>query len=402
MLFEELGLSPEILAGIESQGYTTPTPIQEKAIPVVLARHDILAGAQTGTGKTAAFVLPLLHLLKSTHSNNGTRPRALVLAPTRELAAQVGQSVKTYGKGLHLRSTIIYGGVGFQPQVSQLRKGVDIVIGTPGRLLDLANQRILDLSQIEFLIMDEADRMLDMGFIHDVRKIINLIPKKRQTLFFSATYSREVKKLADTILNNPKTVEIERKSLAAENIEQRLFYVPKPRKSALLTRLIKDGEWKQALVFTRTKHGANKLTKQLEQVGIRATAIHGNKSQSQRTRALANFKDNRVRILVATDVAARGLDIDQLPHVVNYDLPQVAEDYVHRIGRTGRAGYTGEAVSLVSEDEGKLLYAIERLIKKEITVSTAEGFSIPKPTFTDNPRPRTSRGNNNRNRWKRR
>lgn len=374
MSFENLGLSPEILTGIKFQGYVTPTPIQEKAIPVVLAGKDILAGAQTGTGKTAAFTLPLLHLLSNSDHPGGHSPRALVLAPTRELAAQVAASIETYGKGLKIRSTVIFGGVGANPQIQRLRKGVDIVIGTPGRLLDLAGRKALDLSRIEFLILDEADRMLDMGFIHDIRKIIKMVPQKRQTLFFSATYSQDIKKLSDTILRKPVMVEVARENTAAETVTQSVYHVTKTRKRALASRLIKDGKWDQVLIFTKTKHGANRLAKQLDSDGISSAAIHGNKSQSARTRALADFKAGKVRALVATDIAARGLDIDRLPHVVNYDLPHVSEDYVHRIGRTGRAGCTGEAVSLVANDEIKLLRAIERMMKKQVPVKVLEGF----------------------------
>lgn len=377
MSFENLGLRPEILTGVKFQGYIEPTPIQRQAIPVIIQGRDILAGAQTGTGKTAAFTLPLLHILSAQGHRGGHRPRALVLTPTRELAAQVGKSVETYGRGLHIRSTVIFGGVGIDPQIKQLRRGVHIVIGTPGRLLDLAGQKVLDLSCIEVLILDEADRMLDMGFIHDIRKIIHMVPKKRQTLFFSATYSKEIKTLADTILYRPKMVEVERQSVAAETVDQSVFHVPKSRKCELLSRLITEGDWIQVLVFTKTKHGANRLARQLGKNGIMATAIHGNKSQSARTLALADFKAGKVRVLVATDIASRGLDIDRLPHVVNYDMPNVAEDYVHRIGRTGRAGSTGESISLVTDDEVKLLRAIERLIKKVIPVKHFEGFSGP-------------------------
>jgi ATP-dependent RNA helicase RhlE len=377
MSFENLGLRPEILTGVKFQGYIEPTPIQEKAIPVIIEGRDILAGAQTGTGKTAAFTLPLLHILSTQGHRGGHRPRALILTPTRELAAQVGKSVETYGKGLHIRSAIIFGGVGSGPQINILRKGVNIVIGTPGRLLDLAGQKFLDLSRIEILILDEADRMLDMGFIHDIRKIIQMVPKKRQTLFFSATYSKEIKALADTILNKPKMVEVARQNAAAENVDQSVYHVPKSRKCDLLSHLILEGNWDQVLVFTRTKHGANRLAKQLGKNGIGASAIHGNKSQSARTLALAEFKAGKVRVLVATDIASRGLDIDRLPHVVNYDMPNVAEDYVHRIGRTGRAGSTGESISLVTDEEIKLLRAIERLIKKVIPVNSIDGFSKP-------------------------
>ncbi len=377
MSFENLGLRPEILTGVKFQGYIEPTPIQEQAIPVIIEGRDILAGAQTGTGKTAAFTLPLLHILSTQGHRGGHRPRALILTPTRELAAQVGKSVETYGKGLHVRSAIIFGGVGIGPQINLLRKGVNIVIGTPGRLLDLAGQKVLDLSRIEVLILDEADRMLDMGFIHDIRKIIRMVPKRRQTLFFSATYSKEIKALADTILYKPKMVEVARQNAAAENVDQSVYHVPKSRKCELLSHLILEGNWDQVLVFTRTKHGANRLAKQLGKNGIAASAIHGNKSQSARTLALTEFKAGKVRILVATDIASRGLDIDRLPHVVNYDMPNVAEDYVHRIGRTGRAGSTGESISLVTDEEIKLLRAIERLIKKVIPVNSIEGFSKP-------------------------
>lgn len=370
MTFQHLGLRPEILTGVQSQGYHTPTPIQEEAIPVVLSGRDILAGAQTGTGKTAAFTLPILQLLSTSVAPKSRRPRTLILAPTRELAAQVGESVRLYGKGLKLRSAIVFGGVGIQPQIQTLRRGVEIVIGTPGRLLDLVGQRELDLSGIEILVLDEADRMLDMGFIHDIRKLIRYLPKQRQTLFFSATYSKEIKALSDTILHRPVRVEVTPENTAAETVTQSVYHVPKAHKRHALAQIIHSGDWEQVLVFTRTKHGANRLAQQLERSGITATAIHGNKSQSARTRALAEFKACEVRALVATDIAARGLDIDGLPHVVNFELPHVAEDYVHRIGRTGRAGSSGEAVSLVSEDEGPLLKGIEKLLKQRIPVKT--------------------------------
>ncbi len=375
MSFENLGLRPEILTGVKFQGYIEPTPIQRQAIPVIIQGRDILAGAQTGTGKTAAFTLPLLHILSTQGHRGGHRPRALVLAPTRELAAQVGESIETYGQGLHIRSAVIFGGVNINPQIKRLRQGVNIVIGTPGRLLDLVGQKFLDLSRIEVLVLDEADRMLDMGFIHDIRKIIRMVPKKRQTLFFSATYTKEIKTLADTILYRPKLVEVARQSAAAENVDQSVFHVPKSGKCELLSHLILEGDWNQVLVFTRTKHGANRLAKQLGKNGIMAAAIHGNKSQSARTLALADFKACKVRVLVATDIASRGLDIDRLPHVVNYDMPNIAEDYIHRIGRTGRAGSTGEAISLVTDDEAELLHAIERLLKKVVPVKRIEGFS---------------------------
>ena len=402
MSFQNLGLRPEILAGVELQGYSEPTPIQKQAIPVILQGRDILAGAQTGTGKTAAFTLPLLHFLSSNKHPGGNRPRALVLTPTRELAAQVGDSIKTYGHGLHISSTTIFGGVGINPQIQRLRKGVDIVIGTPGRLLDLAGRKVLNLSLIQVLILDEADRMLDMGFIHDIRKIIKMVPKKRQTLFFSATYSEEIKKLSDTILVNPELVEVARRNKAAENVDQGVYHVPKAHKRQLLSHLINEGDWSQVLVFTRTKHGANRLAKQLEIDGISATAIHGNKSQSARIRALAEFKASQVKVLVATDIASRGLDIDKLPHVVNYELPQVPEDYIHRIGRTGRAGYSGKAISLVMNDEIKKLRAIERLLKKSIPVNKAEGFIGVTPVRKElnNNRPKKNVNKPSRNRQK--
>lgn len=384
MLFEELGLRSEILNGVKNQGYVKPTLIQKHAIPVILDGRDILAGSQTGTGKTAAFTLPLLDLLRKNGQVCGKSPRALVLTPTRELAAQVSESINTYGHGLHIRSKVIFGGVSINPQIKSLQKGVDIVIGTPGRLIDLMDRKVLDLSHIEFLILDEADRMLDMGFIHDIRKIIRKIPKKRQTLFFSATYTKDIKELADTILNNPKFVEVEREHKTAENIDQGVYFAPKSRKSELLSHIIKEGSWKQVLVFTRTKHGANRLAKHLQANGITSTAIHGNKSQTARTTALSEFKSCNVRVLVATDIASRGLDIERLPYVVNYEIPQVPEDYVHRIGRTGRAGSSGKAVSLVMEEELKLLRAIERLIKKEIPVYDIKGFSEPKTVNKNN------------------
>jgi len=367
MSFTTLGLSKPLLRAIAEQGYSEPTPIQKQAIPVVLAKKDILAGAQTGTGKTAGFTLPLLQLL-SERPLKGKKPyiRALILTPTRELAAQVAESVETYGKYLPYRSTVIFGGVSINPQITKLRKGVDIVIATPGRLLDHANQRTIDLSKVECLVLDEADRMLDMGFIHDIKKILALLPKNRQNLLFSATFSEEIKRLADGLLNAPTLIEVARRNTASESVKQVVHPVDRERKRELLSHLIRTENWKQVLVFTRTKHGANRLTTQLEKDGISAAAIHGNKSQTARTKALANFKQGAVRVLVATDIAARGIDIDQLPHVVNFELPNVPEDYVHRIGRTGRAGHEGEAMSLVCIDEDKLLRDIEKLIKRKI------------------------------------
>jgi len=398
MRFDQFGLKKELLVGINTQGYTEPTPIQKQAIPIILQGNDILAGAQTGTGKTAAFTLPLLHLLSDQDCFKSRYPKALILTPTRELAAQVGASVVQYGQGSSLRSTIIFGGVGINPQKKRLRQGVDIVIGTPGRLLDLANQRELDLSHIKIAILDEADRMLDMGFIHDIRRIIRLLPQKRQTLLFSATYSKEIKTLANTILSRPKFVEVARGNTTAETINQCIYHVPKSRKKDLLSHLIKKGNWNQVLVFTKTKYGAKRLAQLLAKEGIQSTSIHGNKSQNSRTRALAEFKDWKVRVLVATDIASRGLDIDQLPHVVNYELPYVAEDYVHRIGRTGRAGSTGEAISLVSEEELKLLRRIEGLIKMKISVNPCDGFSEPlksSPKIYPPSKKRTNKNNNN-------
>jgi len=387
MSFDTLGLSADILRAISEQGYNEPTPIQRKAIPVVLDGKDVLAGAQTGTGKTAGFTLPLLERLSNGPAKGGRRPvRALVLTPTRELAAQVGDSVKTYGRHLPLRSAVIFGGVKINPQIDKLRRGVDILVATPGRLLDHVGQRTVDLSQVEILVLDEADRMLDMGFIHDIRKVMALLPDNtaRQTLLFSATFSNEIKQLANRLLNNPEFIEVARRNTTAERIEQRMHPVDKLRKRELLSYLIGSGDWRQVLVFTRTKHGANRLAEQLGKDGLTAAAIHGNKSQGARTRALAGFKKGDVRVLVATDIAARGLDIDQLPHVVNYELPNVPEDYVHRIGRTGRAGNEGEAISLVCVDELKLLRDIERLLKREIPRVTLEGYE-PDPSIKAEP-----------------
>lgn len=386
MSFESLGLNADILRAVSEKGYTTPTPIQLQAIPPVLEGKDLMGGAQTGTGKTAGFTLPLLQRLMETRkSDGGKRPiRALVLAPTRELAAQVGESIADYGKHLPLRSTVIFGGVKINPQISKLRQGVDILIATPGRLLDHINQRTIDLSQIEILVLDEADRMLDMGFIHDIRKLLAIIPKQKQTLLFSATFSADIKKLANGLLKSPVLIEVARENTTAESVSQVVHPVDKKRKRELLSFLIGSNDWKQVLVFTRTKHGANKLTEQLGKDGITAAAIHGNKSQGARTKALANFKSNAIRVLVATDIAARGIDIEQLPHVVNFELPNVPEDYVHRIGRTGRAGSEGEAMSLVCVDELKLLKDIERLIKANIPKVTFEGYE-PDPSIKAEP-----------------
>ncbi len=392
MSFNTLGLSEPILRAIKEQGYSEPTPIQKQAIPIILSKKDVLAGAQTGTGKTAGFTLPLLQRLSEGVPAKGKRHvRALILTPTRELAAQVAESVETYGKHLSFRSTVIFGGVSINPQITTLRRGVDIVIATPGRLLDHVGQKTLDLSKVEFLILDEADRMLDMGFIHDIKKVLAILPKQRQNLLFSATFSNEIKRLADDLLNAPVLIEVARRNKAAESVRQVVHQVDRERKRELLSHLIKDGDWKQVLVFTRTKHGANRLTTQLEKDGISAAAIHGNKSQTARTKALANFKQGAVRVLVATDIAARGIDIDQLPHVVNYELPNVSEDYVHRIGRTGRAGNEGEAVSLVCVDEDEYLRNIEKLIKGSVKKVVIKGFE-PDPSIQAEPIQQRSAG----------
>lgn len=386
MSFQDFNLLPELLRALTDKGYVEPTAIQRQAIPIVLGGGDLMGGSQTGTGKTAGFTLPILHNLMKRHGGKGA-VRALILTPTRELAAQVEESVRIYGKYLPLRSTALFGGVNIGPQIGKLRRGVDIVVATPGRLLDLVNQRAVDLSQVEVVVLDEADRMLDMGFIVDIRKILALLPKKRQSLLFSATFSFEVKKLADDLLTAPKLVEVERENLTASKVSQVIHPVDNSRKRELLSHLIRSQEWKQVLVFTRTKHGANKLSTQLEDDGISTVAIHGNKTQGQRSKALADFKKGKVQVMVATDIAARGLDIDHLPHVVNYDLPMMAEDYVHRIGRTGRAGREGCAVSLVSIDEHKLLRGIERLLKRKIDQEVVPSYepdpSIkPEPIFT--------------------
>jgi ATP-dependent RNA helicase RhlE len=373
MLFTSLGLSAETLRAIGEQGYATPTPIQAKAIPVVLEGRDLLAAAQTGTGKTAAFTLPLLERLKGGRAAPKA-PRALVLTPTRELAAQVQDSIVTYGKYLPLRSTVIFGGVGINPQIDALRRGVDILVATPGRLLDHANQRTVDLSRVEILVLDEADRMLDMGFIHDIRRVLALLPAKRQNLLFSATFSDDIRRLAEGLLNDPVSVEVAVRNTTAARVSQLVHPVDAGRKRALLSHLIGQGDWRQVLVFTRTKHGANRLAEQLTRDGLSAAAIHGNKSQNARTKALSDFKQGSIRILVATDIAARGLDIQDLPYVVNYELPSVPEDYVHRIGRTGRAGAEGEALSLVSVDERRQLGAIQRLLKRELPAVVVPGF----------------------------
>ena len=384
MSFDSLGLSAEILRAVSEQGYSEPTPVQKQAIPLILEGRDLLAGAQTGTGKTAGFTLPLLQLLSQRPGKSARKPRALVLTPTRELAAQIGENVEAYGRHLSLKSTVIFGGVKINPQIDRLRRGVDILVATPGRLLDHVGQKTLDLSAVEILVLDEADRMLDMGFIHDIKKVLALLPRKRQNLLFSATYNSTIRQLADGLLDNPAQVEVAQRNTTAERVSQRVHPVDKARKRELLSWLIGDGEWRQVLVFTRTKHGANRLAEQLGKDGISAAAIHGNKSQGARTKALAGFKQGDIRVLVATDIAARGLDIDQLPHVVNYELPNVPEDYVHRIGRTGRAGREGEAVSLVCVDEHKLLRDIEKLLKKPIPSQVIEGYE-PDPSIPAEP-----------------
>ena len=378
MSFESLGLSAELLRALGEQGYTIPTPIQLQAIPVILEGRDILAAAQTGTGKTAGFTLPMLQRLTGDEEakRQPKQPRALVLVPTRELAAQVAESVTTYGRHLNLKSAVIFGGVKINPQIAALRSGVDILVATPGRLLDHVQQRTLDLSRVEILVLDEADRMLDMGFIHDIRKVLALLPPKRQNLLFSATFSGEIRTLADKLLDRPVSVDVAPRNSAAELVEQVVHPVDQGRKRELLSHLIGANNWRQVLVFTRTKHGANRLAKQLDSDGLTAAAIHGNKTQGARTRALAGFKDGSVRVLVATDIAARGLDIDQLPHVVNFELPNVAEDYVHRIGRTGRAGNEGEAMSLVCVDELRLLRDIERLLGRKIRSEVMPGYEV--------------------------
>lgn len=374
MKFTELGLSAPLLEAVTEQGYTEPSPIQAQAIPAVLAGRDVMAAAQTGTGKTAGFTLPLLENLSKNKRARNNQVRALVLTPTRELAAQVAESVQTYGKKLPLSSTVVYGGVKINPQMAKLRRGADVLVATPGRLLDLYQQNAVKFDSLEILVLDEADRMLDMGFIHDIKKILAVLPKKRQNLLFSATFSDDIRRLAKGLVNNPVEVSVSPRNTTAETVEQWLCPVDKGQKSAVLTYLIKENNWKQVLIFSRTKHGANRLARHLDSKGIKAAAIHGNKSQGARTRALADFKSGAVQALVATDIAARGIDIDQLPQVVNYDLPNVAEDYVHRIGRTGRAGSNGQAVSLVCEEEFPDLVGIEKLINALIDRKVIAGY----------------------------
>ncbi len=381
MKFTDLGLAEPLLRAVHEQGYEIPTPIQAQAIPAVLSGGDLLAGAQTGTGKTAGFTLPMLQRLMdkpAVRDARGRLPiRALILTPTRELAAQVEESVRTYGKHTRLTSMVMFGGVGMQPQIDKLKRGVDILVATPGRLLDHHQQRTLDLSHVEIFVLDEADRMLDMGFIHDIKKVLAIVPAQKQSLLFSATFSDEIKALADRLLNKPALIEVARRNQTADTIAQKVHPVGRELKKDLLTHLIKTNDWHQVLVFTRMKHGANRLVEHLLKQGISAMAIHGNKSQSARTKALADFKSGDLQVLVATDIAARGIDIDQLPHVVNYEMPNVPEDYVHRIGRTGRAGAQGEAVSLVCLDEEIFLRDIEKLIKREIPKEVVPGFAPP-------------------------
>ena len=389
MSFTALGLSKPVLDAVSKQGYETPSPIQAQAIPAIMQGKDVMGAAQTGTGKTAGFTLPILERLSKGEGARNNQVRALILTPTRELAAQVSDSVATYGANLDLRSAVVFGGVKINPQMMKLRKGVDILVATPGRLLDLYGQNAVKFNKIEILVLDEADRMLDMGFIHDIKKILALLPKQRQNLMFSATFSDQIRKLAKGLVNDPIEISVTPRNSAVKAVEQLVLPVDKAKKSALLTHLIKQNKWQQVLVFSRTKHGANRLTRHLEGKGINAAAIHGNKSQSARTKALADFKQNKTTVLVATDIAARGLDISQLPHVVNFDLPNVAEDYVHRIGRTGRAGAKGHAVSLVSADEIKQLRDIEKLTQKIIPRETIDGFepdhSLPESKLNSQP-----------------
>ncbi|MFN3888552.1 MAG: DEAD/DEAH box helicase [Aquabacterium sp.] len=387
MSFENLGLAEPLLKAVSEAGYAAPTPIQAQAIPAVLNGGDLLAGAQTGTGKTAGFTLPLLHMLAASQkpAASGRRPiRALILTPTRELAAQVEECVRLYGKYLPIRSMVMFGGVGMNPQIEALRRGVDILVATPGRLLDHHQQGTLDLSRVEYFVLDEADRMLDMGFIHDIRRVLAILPPRKQSLLFSATFSDDIKALAERLLDNPQVIEVARRNATADTIAQKIHPVDRDRKKELLAHLIQANNWHQVLVFTRMKHGANRLVEFLTKQDITAMAIHGNKSQSARTRALADFKSGALQVLVATDIAARGIDIDQLPHVVNFELPNVAEDYVHRIGRTGRAGAEGEAISLVCVDEEGFLADIEKLIKRQIPREVIAGFE-PDPNARPEP-----------------
>lgn len=408
MLFTELGLSQALLKAIDKQGYTQPSPIQEKAIPQVLAGKDILASAQTGTGKTAGFTLPMLQLLSERQTSKRRTVRALVLTPTRELAAQVSANVESYSEFLDIKSTVVFGGVNANPQIRTLRSGVDILIATPGRLLDLYNQKVFTLSDIEILVLDEADRMLDMGFLRDIRKILSLMPAKRQNLLFSATFSKEIKQLANGMMNNPILVEATPENTTAEKVDQKVYRVDQSKKQAVVTKLVSEGDWQQVLIFTRTKHGANKLSEKLGKSGITSAAIHGNKTQNARTNALDGFKKGKIRVLVATDIAARGLDIPLLPHVINFELPNVPEDYVHRIGRTGRAGASGLAISLVAHDELEYVRGIEKLLGMKLESDVIEGFEpstnpdpvkdISRKSNIRKPKPAGNRGSSGNNR----
>lgn len=400
MTFHNLGLSTDLLRAVADSGYTEPTPIQQQAIPAILLGKDIFASAQTGTGKTAGFTLPLLQILSTTNHNKVHHtPKALILTPTRELAAQVNESVQTYGKYLSLRSAVVYGGVGIKAQIKTLSRGIDIIVATPGRLLDHLGQKTVDLSQIEILVLDECDRMLDMGFIRDIRKILATLPPSRQTLMFSATFSKPIQQLANTLLKSPTQIEVARRNTATNQVEQLVYPVDSKRKRELLSHIIGFHNWQQVLVFTRTKHGANRLAEQLAKDGLKTTAIHGNKSQAARTRALQDFKQGKVRVLVATDVASRGLDIDQLPHVVNFELPHVPEDYVHRIGRTGRAGNVGRAVSLVCSEEYPLLKDIERLLNQTLTKEVIPGYEPTVLVEKELEQPKRQRSNQRRSNW---
>lgn len=396
MSFKSLGLNQALLKAVEKQGYTEPSPIQIKAIPHILEGRDVLASAQTGTGKTAGFTLPMLQLLDATRKDKFRPIRALILTPTRELAAQVYDNVKDYGAYLNMKSTVVFGGVKAASQIATIKQGVDVLVATPGRLLDLENQNALSLKRVEILVLDEADRMLDMGFLRDIKKIMSLMPAKRQNLMFSATFSKEIKQLAEGILRNPVLVEATPENTTAEKVSQKVYRVDKQHKTAFVTKLISEGNWKQVLIFTRTKHGANKLTEKLVKSNISAAAIHGNKSQGARTKALAGFKNNDVRVLVATDIAARGLDIPLLPHVINFELPNIPEDYVHRIGRTGRAGAIGEALSLVCGEEMEYARDIEKLLGQRFDMQTIEGFepneseSAPQAKKTQSKKPQAS------------
>jgi ATP-dependent RNA helicase RhlE len=375
--FSDLGLCAELVRAVTDKGYDTPSPIQAEAIPAVLKRRDVIAAAQTGTGKTAGFTLPMIQILSDMDSEKprrGRPVRALILTPTRELAAQVHENIRTYGVHTRLKSSVVFGGVKINPQIRQLRDGVDILVATPGRLLDLCQQKACRLDEVHMLVLDEADRMLDMGFINDIRKVVKLLPKRRQNLLFSATFSKEIRSMTRELLVNPITVEVSPENTTAETVKQRAYRCDAGAKASLSIELIKEGGWDQVLVFTRTKHGANRLSKKLDQAGIQSSAIHGDKSQGARTRALQGFKDGKIRVLVATDIAARGLDIAQLPHVINYEIPNIPEDYVHRIGRTGRAGKEGEAISLVCNEERPFFTAIEKLISQRVKLSDVEGF----------------------------